>query len=181
MNTMILREVTMTAHYKNLGCSMALLTVKHWRLLAAVALLATVSSAQQARYRHHGAAALPDPAVTPGKVATSDTYFVCNRGSTRQYRLPGIQAVYKLYGAVKVKGKCCEIDHLVPLELGGANDIKNEWPQPYEPRPGAREKDKVENWLHVQVCSGAISLAEAQAEIVTDWYDIYLKMEAATQ
>jgi len=44
-----------------------------------------------------------------------------------------------------------------------ANDIANEWPQYYEPRPGAHEKDEIENWLHGQVCDGKMSLAEAQA------------------
>ena len=61
------------------------------------------------------------------------------------------------------------MDHLVPLELGGSNDIGNLWPEVAEPRPGFHEKDKVENYLHEQVCSGAISLKQAQAEIAGNW------------
>jgi hypothetical protein len=29
----------------------------------------------------------------------------------------------------------CEVDHLIPLELGGSNDVKTLWPQPQDPRP----------------------------------------------
>lgn len=150
------------------------------RLLASIcSIFLLLSGHPLAQYRHHGPALLNDAKATPGKVRTSDKNdpAVCGGGSTKAYRKPGIQAVYPLYGAVKKPGKCCEIDHLISLELGGDNGITNEWPQPYEPRPGAHEKDQVENWLHKQVCSGKISLAQAQAEIATDWYSVYLAME----
>ena len=69
-----------------------------------------------------------------------------------------------------------EEDHLIPLELGGdPTDPRNLWPQRYE-RPGAHEKDTVETFLRRQVCSGVISLAQAQNMIATDWYKIYLSI-----
>ena len=40
-------------------------------------------------------------------------------------------------------------------------------PEAASPTPGFHQKDKVENYLHDQVCSGAISLPEAQKEIAT--------------
>lgn len=43
-------------------------------------------------------------------------------------------------------------------------------------KPGAKEKDIVENYLHRQVCSGAMTLAEAQKVILTDWYKVYLQI-----
>jgi hypothetical protein len=60
-----------------------------------------------------------------------------------------------------------EYDHLVSLELGGAvNDPRNLWPEPgASPNP----KDAVENDLHHLVCSGQMSLTEAQHIIATDW------------
>jgi hypothetical protein len=71
-----------------------------------------------------------------------------------------------------------EEDHLIPLEVGGnPTDPRNLWPEPYEtsiPDGGARFKDKVENYLHEQVCAGNIPLAEAQREIATDWYRVYV-------
>jgi hypothetical protein len=53
-----------------------------------------------------------------------------------------------------------EEDHLISLELGGApRDPRNLWP---EPRPRADEVDRIENELNAKVCSGALSLADAQ-------------------
>ena len=37
-------------------------------------------------------------------------------------------------------------------------------------------KDKVENYLHDQVCSGAMPLQEAQTEIATNWLAVYNRM-----
>ena len=76
--------------------------------------------------------------------------------------------VYQEYGRTEGFG-CCGVDHLIPLELGGSNDIKNLWPQPDDPRPGDGEKDQLENELHHQVCSGEMSLGEAQKCIASDW------------
>ena len=71
-----------------------------------------------------------------------------------------------------------EEDHLISLELGGhPTDPKNLWPEPFEPRPGAREKDEVENYLHRRVCEGSIRLGDAQRAIVSDWYRVYLQMQ----
>jgi hypothetical protein len=41
---------------------------------------------------------------------------------------------------------------------------------------GEYEKDKVENWLHDHVCSGAMSLQDAQIMIATDWHQALNKM-----
>lgn len=74
-------------------------------------------------------------------------------------------------------GKAQEIDHLISLELGGADDVRNLWPEKYAPVPGAHQKDLVENYLHKQVCAGAITLPEAQREISTNWLAVYRKMK----
>ncbi len=51
-------------------------------------------------------------------------------------------------------------DHLISLELGGhPTDPRNLWPEPY---PRASEVDRLENELHQQVCTGSLTLAEAQ-------------------
>jgi hypothetical protein len=64
-----------------------------------------------------------------------------------------------------------EYDHFVPLELGGAtNDRRNLWPEPgASPNP----KDKVEDYLHRQVCNGKMSLSRAQRLIVQNWVTVY--------
>ena len=54
-------------------------------------------------------------------------------------------------------------DHLISLELGGdPTDPRNLWP---EPRPHAEDVDRTENELHEAVCSGRLTLAEAQRKI----------------
>jgi len=64
-----------------------------------------------------------------------------------------------------------EEDHFISLELGGSpTDPKNLWP---EPHPSTNEKDLVENYLHSQVCSGKLTLNQAQREITKNWYVVY--------
>jgi hypothetical protein len=70
---------------------------------------------------------------------------------------------------------CCEVDHLIPLEIGGSNDLKNLSPQPADPRPGSYEKDSLENDLHQRVCKGEMSLKEAQQCIASDWVKCWEK------
>jgi hypothetical protein len=137
----------------------------------------------QAQYRQHGSALLNDLTVTPGATLPEDTKNVlCNRNfhtsSVRAVSKATKQEACREYGvdSAHCTGKLYEIDHLISLELGGANDIKNLWPQPYLPTPGAREKDKVENWLHRQVCEGKMTLTAAQDAIARDWYLVYLEM-----
>lgn len=73
-----------------------------------------------------------------------------------------------------------EEDHVVPLEVGGApSDARNLFPEHYSEPYGAHDKDKVENYLHGQVCSGAMTLAAAQQEIEQDWVAVYLRIAPA--
>jgi hypothetical protein len=67
-----------------------------------------------------------------------------------------------------------ELDHLIPLELGGCSTcIANLWPQPWT-SPGAHEKDEVEHYLRDRVCHYRMSLSEAQRLVASDWYSLYL-------
>jgi len=141
---------------------------------------------QTAHYRQHGPAVLNDLGATPGDVRTSDTRQLCaasfHTGTVRNVPESVKHAVCRAYGLAPAQctGQKVEIDHLISLELGGSNELKNLWPQPYAPRPGAKEKDVVENWLHRQVCSGALTLGAAQLEIRTDWYAVYLQVPQAS-
>jgi len=121
--------------------------------------------------------ALPDTACTPGAVfpdATVDK--ICTPGYSSGVRnVPSSEKddVYAEYGVATHEPGQYEVDHLVPLELGGSNDIANLWPEPADPAPGFHEKDQVENYLHDQVCSGKMPLSQAQTQIATDWYSVY--------
>ncbi len=66
-----------------------------------------------------------------------------------------------------------EVDHLISLELGGSNAIRNLWPEPYAGRWGARTKDVLENRMHDLVPAGQLSLAVAQHQEATDWVGAY--------
>jgi hypothetical protein len=82
-------------------------------------------------------------------------------------------AVYAEYGIKQHAAGQYEVDHLVSVELGGSNDISNLFPEAASPTPGFHEKDRVENYLHDQVCRGAITLEAAQVMIATDWLAVY--------
>ena len=129
-------------------------------------------------------ARLPNHNLTPGVSRTTSAKEVCSLKSTKDVRHVSEaqkNAVYAAYGITNHAGYCsgpegCEVDHLISLELGGANDSANLWPQPYGEHPGAHEKDVLENWLHKQVCTGKMSLRDAQQRISSDWYAEYQKM-----
>ena len=122
---------------------------------------------------------LQDPDCTPGAIFNVTTNEICQSGYARSVRnVPTSEKdqVYAEYGITHHSTGEYEVDHLVSLELGGSNDIANLWPEAASPKPGFHEKDKVENYLHSQVCSGAISLQQAQTEIATNWLTVYNQM-----
>jgi hypothetical protein len=131
----------------------------------------------------------PDSARTPGAINPDITQqniheTICNsRWSTKSIR-PDASYTNRLkieqiaeYGYTDSRLKDYEEDHFIPLELGGnPTDPKNLWPEPFEttvPDGGAHVKDKVENYLHTEVCSGSLTLDQAQHEISEDWYRVY--------
>ena len=122
---------------------------------------------------------LPDPKMTPGATLPVASGDVCVSGYSKKVRnVPSSvkKQVYAEYGITSHKPGEYEVDHLISLELGGSNSIKNLWPESYLTQPwNARVKDKLENELHDEVCSGKIDLATAQHEIATDWIASYKK------
>lgn len=121
---------------------------------------------------------LPDPVLTPGVTRNLTLEQVCTTkwGRDRRAVTANMKAqVYAMYHMKQHSGECalsprgCEIDHLIPRELGGADDVRNLWPQPYGGPCNAVNKDRLENWLHKMVCAGKMSLEDAQRAIATDW------------
>ena len=73
-------------------------------------------------------AALPDPTLTPGDTFRGVTVDdVCTPGWAKEHRSVTESMRDQVYAEYKrTRGpSCCEVDHLVPLELGGSNEIKN--------------------------------------------------------
>jgi len=118
---------------------------------------------------------LPNPSMTPGAVSTSDTAIVCHRhtATVRPTTDATKAKVYAAYGVVRHREGDFEVDHLVPLELGGADTITNLWPQPASPKPGFHEKDYLETRMHVLACAGRIPLDSAQRWIARNWADAF--------
>src|SRR5262249_11780809 len=100
---------------------------------------------------------------------------ICVRGWTKTVRPPTSytsdlkQRQMREYGFTGTAADYQE-DPFVSLELGGhPTDPKNLWP---ERRPRADHVDTIENDLNAKVCSGDLTLAEAQQqEAELKWTD----------
>lgn len=124
--------------------------------------------------------ALPDSRCTPGAVDPHVTQSnldgtICVPGYTRTVRPPVAvtnaikRERMRAYGLTGPRS-LYELDHLVPLELGGApSSVANLWPEPWGGPHGAHVKDAEENALRRAVCNGSITLVAAQARIVSEW------------
>lgn len=125
----------------------------------------------------HANGALPDVVCTPGKVSDETLEQVCTlrTATLRHVTMATKKAVLRAYDVKHHDAGEIEIDHLVPLTIGGTNDQENLWPQFAEPEPGYRSKDRLEVRLHSLVCSGKLSLKEAQDAIRTDWVAAFKK------
>jgi hypothetical protein len=90
---------------------------------------------------------------------------ICVRGWTRTVRPPSeytSNLKVEQLRALGLEGGPGDYqeDHLISLELGGhPTDPRNLWP---EPHPRAEQVDRIENELNRKVCSGELTLAEAQ-------------------
>ena len=125
----------------------------------------------------------PDPSCTPGALnpevteETLDTTLCRSGGYTDSVRPPrGYTDALKprfmaAYGVESEPYTAYELDHLIPLGLGGAPaDPRNLWPEPEYGPDGAPEKNALAGELNQEVCAGEISLADAQRELLS-WAD----------
>jgi hypothetical protein len=123
---------------------------------------------------------MPNARLTPGETfAGVTTAEVCTPGWASSHRVVEAAQYRQVYGAYQIHypepSGTYELDHLIPLEIGGDNANANLWPEPAAPTPGFHQKDELENALHARVCAGALALAEAQHEIASNWYAAYLR------
>ena len=140
--------------------------------------LAMQSDAAVAHFRMHGNIPLNDPNETPGVIRTTDVQQICHGGSTKQFRHTTESTKKHVCLEYGLEPHCwgpekAEIDHLLPLELGGEDNIQDLWPQP---APSYHWKDKLENALHRKVCTTKeLGIKEAQSCIMSDWVACYEK------
>ena len=139
-------------------------------LLLAVLLLAAAVLLFAHGRGHSAHSILADPVRTPGVLNPDVTQAnirstICRNGWTSTIRPPTSytnalkRKQMRQYGETGSMSDYQE-DHLISLELGGdPNDPRNLWPEPY---PRASQVDQIENELNAEVCSGRMTLAQAQ-------------------
>ena len=122
-----------------------------------------------------GAAPSLNHDVTPETIAST----ICVSGYTAMVRPASVYTngvklkLLQATGQDASAASAYELDHIVPLALGGhPRALDNLQLQPW---PGARRKDRIEVKLQCLVCSGQVSLAEAQTAIAADWEAAYHK------
>lgn len=129
---------------------------------------------------------LPNKQLTPGEVNANITQenianTICvphftdtiRPSSSYTNRLKKVQiAMYKYPSDVDMKD--VEEDHLIPLSVGGhPTSSLNLWPQLWDGKYGAHQKDKLEQKIHKEVCSGKLSLIEGQKKFSDNWIESY--------
>jgi hypothetical protein len=149
------------AHARDVSLRTALVALA--LLLLGLAIVLPHGSSSKGPY-HADLARTPgvlNPDVTQANIATT----ICVRGWTRTIRPPTSYTndlklkQMREYGVGGSPSDYQE-DHLISLELGGhPTDPRNLWPEPY---PRASEVDSIENDLNARVCSGDLSLEDAQ-------------------
>jgi hypothetical protein len=129
---------------------------------------------------------VPDPTCTPGAINPSLTLSILKHPSFRtecvRDKATSASAKAATYGAYSIDhpkmntgdNQTCELDHLVSLELGGADTLDNIWPQCGPPDVDLKQryfkqKDAVENYLADEVKAGHMSMHDTQAGIAADW------------
>jgi hypothetical protein len=104
-----------------------------------------------------------NPDVTQATIRST----ICTPGWTRTVRPPvsytnNLKQVGLTQYHLRGPPSAFQEDHLISLELGGnPTDPRNLWPEPY---PRASAVDRIENELNHEVCSGKLTLAQAQAK-----------------
>ena len=122
---------------------------------------------------------LPDPALTPGAVRTTNIGEICNEGLTRGLRHWSRERddfILREYGLPAGAHPQYEVDHLIPLCLGGADDDRNLWPEPrrsVEATFNAEAKDRLEAKMCAMACAGELDIPTAQSSIAEDWTAAY--------
>jgi hypothetical protein len=123
--------------------------------------------------------AIPNRSLTPGATREVAMNVVCSMAHEEVVReVPDLlrQQVFQEYGIVNARAEDYEIDYLITPGLGGADDIRNLWPEPYTSTAwNARVKDTLEERLHEMVCAGQLDLSTAQRDIASDWIAAYKK------
>jgi len=127
---------------------------------------------------------LPDTHLTPGATRPVTANQICMGSGPAEDKPPlrMQRAVFHEYGMDGAPARAYEVDHLITPALGGTDDIRNLWPEPYATTQwNAHVKDDLEDHLHDLVCGGQLDLATAQHDMASNWIQAYKKYFHADQ
>jgi hypothetical protein len=111
---------------------------------------------------------LPNPKLTPGKIARKDKD---RKGISEEME----RHVFNRYHIPWRRRPEFKVDHLIPIELGGADVVDNLWPQSLYARPYSVErKELLTQHLLARIAAGKMTLAQAQKEISEDWISCFV-------
>ena len=159
-----------------------------WRMIAVCAALVMLTATLwSTRFANPGVldgliarshnAALPIKRLTPGATRASRVEELCSTEDPEDDRAIDAsieQKVFDEYGLPISARGAYEVDFLITPGLGGSEDIRNLWPEPYQSTMwNARVKNQLETHLHRMVCAGQMPLSKAQAEIAANWISAY--------
>jgi hypothetical protein len=126
---------------------------------------------------------LPNQTFTPGAARQASLGEICSMAHEEVVKAvsPEMrQRVFAEYGIPVAQSDKYEVDYLITPGLGGEEDVRNLWPQPYDVATwNAHTKDVLEERLHEMVCSHQLDLSVAQAAIATNWIAAYQKYVGA--
>lgn len=120
---------------------------------------------------------LPGPAA-PGEIASTSWDEICAGNYSRTHRTDN----YSRRRAIRDRDHCdphnSEVDHRVPLSVGGADTEANLWCQPGSGVWTYRDKDKLESWVWLSLCHHRMfGVSDAQAIFLApDWRVEYCKV-----
>jgi hypothetical protein len=136
------------------------------RLFAAAAFIGIPSFA---------AAQLPSSFQTPGNKGKANEAQVCAadfEASVKPVAKWQRDQALERYGK-RPEDFTGELDHLIPVSLGGSNDPDNLWPLPANKDMGPAQKKELDLKLHQLVCDKTLKLKDAQDAIKKDWVKAY--------
>lgn len=141
-------------------------------------------------------AIFPNHQLTPGGIDQRmfTPAYLCAHPTSDRRRVPLAlrHEVFAAYGVSYDDHGNYEVDHFVPLSLGGVNSCPdnhtcNLWPQPHQKdyaqvAPwGSETKDKIEGKLYTEMCNththkakkDAQWLVETRQALIDDWQSLY--------
>jgi hypothetical protein len=120
-------------------------------------------------------AQLPSSFQTPGNKSKANEAQVCAADYEQSVKP---LAKWQREQALERYGKRPEdftgdLEHLIPLSLGGTNDPDNLWPLPASKEMGPEQKHALDAKLHELVCNKTMKLKDAQDVFKKDWVKAY--------